>query len=200
MVTVEKSKKGKEKIMEPKNQVVSKWEELVVLVDEGVMNMKLMRDILEAFKGKMEIYAQICGMGCVEEKKSPIEIKQGNSGANNQVGPANYSGFRDSWPPCRHPTKGYSKTYYRKRHKAVAVWRVKRRMRRAQQEPEVSLEINRSCVQESSLAVGKNFDLESPENKMPAREEGLAREKEPATGGGRLMEEWQASGNATEAI
>ena len=51
MVTVEKSQKGKEKIMESENQAVSKWEELVALVDEGVINMKLMRDILEAFKG-----------------------------------------------------------------------------------------------------------------------------------------------------
>ena len=94
MVTFEKSKKGKERIMKPENQVVSKWEELVALVDEGVMNMKLMKDILEAFKGKMEIYAQKCGMGCVDEGKSPMEIKQGNSGANNQVGPADYLGSR----------------------------------------------------------------------------------------------------------
>ena len=43
MVTVEKSEKGKEKIMTPKNQVVSKWEELVALVDEGVITMKLMK-------------------------------------------------------------------------------------------------------------------------------------------------------------
>jgi hypothetical protein len=69
--------RGKEKIMESENQAVSKWEELVALVDEGVTNMTLMRDILEAFKGKMEIYAQKCGMGCVDEGKGPMEVKQG---------------------------------------------------------------------------------------------------------------------------
>jgi hypothetical protein len=57
MVTIEKSKKGKEKIMAPENQAVSKWEELVVLVDKGFINMKLMKEILEAFKRKMESYA-----------------------------------------------------------------------------------------------------------------------------------------------
>ena len=55
-----------------------------------------------------------------------------------QVGPTDYMGSRESGPPRRQPRKYFVKTYYRKRYRAVDLWRVKRRMRCAQQAPEIS--------------------------------------------------------------
>ena len=47
--TVENFEKGKEKIMEPDNHAVLKWEDFVAMLNEGAINMKIMRNMLEDF-------------------------------------------------------------------------------------------------------------------------------------------------------
>jgi hypothetical protein len=195
LVTVEKSEKGKEKILEPENQVVSKWEYLVALLDEGVINMKLMRDMLEVFKGKMEILAQKWGMGCVEEGKGQLGVQQGTSGAKIHLGP---DGVKENGPRYKKPTLYFSKTYYRKRYRAVALWRATRRLRCEQKELEMSPESSLEVIQSGAIGLlhvgDKNSDLESLEKNL------LAREKATASGGGRSKEEGQASGRPNGAI
>ena len=58
LVTIENSKKGKKKILEPENQAELKYEDMVARLNEGVINMKIMRDMLEDIKGKMKILDQ----------------------------------------------------------------------------------------------------------------------------------------------
>jgi hypothetical protein len=64
---IEKAENGKEKIKEAENHAVSKWKELVELVEGGVVNMRVIRDLLESFKCKMERYVQKYGLDYMEE-------------------------------------------------------------------------------------------------------------------------------------
>ena len=52
----------------------------MAMLSEDVINMKIMRDMLEDFKGKLEILAQSFGLGCVEKGKGQMDLQQGISG------------------------------------------------------------------------------------------------------------------------
>ena len=65
--TIEKSEKGKEKELEFENHAELKWEEFLAMLNEGAINMKIMRDMLQDIKGKLEILNQMKGMGCGEK-------------------------------------------------------------------------------------------------------------------------------------
>jgi hypothetical protein len=86
-----KAAKGKEKIKEAENHAISKWNELVELVEGGVVNMRMMRDLLESFEGKVERYVQKYGLDYVEDGVYCGDVKSGKDvtkdGAASQVGP-----------------------------------------------------------------------------------------------------------------
>jgi hypothetical protein len=65
--TVEISEKGKEKKLKSENYAELKWEDFLVMLNEGFINMKTMRGMLEDIKGKLEILDQIKGLGCEEK-------------------------------------------------------------------------------------------------------------------------------------
>jgi hypothetical protein len=176
--TVEQFEKGKEKIMEPDNHAMLKWEDFVAMLNKGANNMKIMRDMLEDFKGKLEILIQCYSLGCMEKGKDQMDLQQGNSGANVQLGQG--VGVKENGPSLNKPNFCCSKTYYRKRYRVAALRRATRMLRREQKGsemlPELSPEV-RSLVATGSLIEGdRKHDLESTGKKSLAKEEGLARE------------------------
>jgi hypothetical protein len=139
VVTVENSKKGKEKILAPINQTALKWEDLVVILNEGVFNMRNMRDTLEDIKGKLEILGRRYELECVEKKKENMDCQHGPSGPKVQLGQED--GVKEIvGPRFNKPNLCCSKTYYRRRYRAVAKRRATRMLRREQKGTEMSPE------------------------------------------------------------
>ena len=132
--TVEKLEKGKEKEMESENHAELKWEEFLAILNDGAINMKIMRDMLEDIKGKLEILEQMKGMGCGEKVIGRMGSKQVTNGDQIQLGQG-ATGPRSNRPrPC------CSKTYYQKRYRVVALRKAARLSRSEQIGPERSPE------------------------------------------------------------
>ena len=65
--TVEKPVKGKEKELESKDHAELKWKEILAMLNAGAISMKIMRDMLEDIKGKLETIEQMNELGCGEK-------------------------------------------------------------------------------------------------------------------------------------
>jgi hypothetical protein len=135
---VENSEKGKEKILEPVNKVALKWEDLAVILNEGVFNMRNMRDMLEDIKGKLEILGSRYELGCVEKKKDNMDTQHGSNGPKVQLGQDD--GVKEIGPRLNKPNLCCSKTYYRRGYRAVAKRRAMRMLHREQKGTETSPE------------------------------------------------------------
>jgi hypothetical protein len=198
--TVEKSEKGKEKKLESENHAELKWEDFVAMLNEGIINMKMMRDVLEDIKGKLEILDQIKGLGCREIGLGRKDPQQGIIEAKIQLGQG------ENGPRPNKPSLCCSKTYYRKRYCAVALRKATRMPRREQKGPKLSLEGSKSSSEASRRDATElisdgdtNHDLETTEKLTPAREEVPMMDEKPVIGGGSSREEGQASGKSHEA-
>jgi hypothetical protein len=156
--TVEKSEKGKEKIMEPVNQVAQKWEDLVVILNEGVFNMRIMRHMLEDIKGKIEILGSRYELGCVEKKKENMDNQHGPGGPKVQLGQDD--GVKEIGPMLNKPNLCCSKTYYRRRYRAVAKRRATRMRRREQKGTEGSTEGSTEMSPEGSSEIRRTVAID----------------------------------------
>ena len=78
----------------------------LAMLNEGIINMKIMRDMLEDIKGKLEILDQIKGMSCGEKGLGQKDPQQGINGAKIQLG------HGENGPKSNKPSLYCSKTYY----------------------------------------------------------------------------------------
>jgi hypothetical protein len=79
---------------------------------------KKMRDMLEDIKGKLEILGSRYELGCVEKKKDNMDTQHGSSGPKVQLGQDD--GVKEIGSRLNKPNLCCSKTYYRRRYRAVA--------------------------------------------------------------------------------
>jgi hypothetical protein len=165
---IEKDAKGKEKIKEAENHAISKWNELVELVEGGVVNMRMMRDLLGSFKCKVERYVQKYGLDYEEDGADCGDIKSvkngAKDGATSQVGPRNNTdknqkGASYSGPYYRQPIKYYKNTYYRRKPRKRTRWQVKQRTSLASSVPEVPPEISQNSTNEFPLSADRSMEL-----------------------------------------
>jgi hypothetical protein len=170
--TVEKSEKGKEKKLESENHAELKWEDFVAMLNEGIINMKVTRGMLEDIKGRLENLDQIKGLGREEKGLSRKEPQQGIIGAKIQLGEG------EDGPRSTKPSLCCSKTYYQKRYHVVALRKATRMSRRESKGPELtpeglksSLEVRRRDATESISDGDTNLGLETTEKLALAREE-----------------------------
>jgi hypothetical protein len=172
--TVENFEKGKEKILKPVNQAALKWEDLVVTLNEGVFNMRIMRDMLEDIKGKMEILGSRYEPGCVEKKKENMDTQHGPCGPKVQLGQDD--GVKEIGPRLNKPNLCCSKTYYRRRYRAVAKRRATRMLRREQKGTEMSPEESTEMSPEGSPEVRCTVAIDRREQKGPEMSPELSKE------------------------
>jgi hypothetical protein len=198
--TVEKSEKGKEKKLESENHADLKWEDFLAMLNEGFINMKIMRDMLEDMKGKLEILEQMKGMGCGEKGMGRRDSQQAIKGDQTSLGQG------ESGPRSNRPWLCCSKTYYRKRYRAVALRKAARMSRSEQTGPErspegskASPEVRRRDATEVISDGDTNHGLETTEKLAPAREGGSVMQKKPEIDGGSPREVRQTSGKSHEA-
>ena len=158
--TVENSEKGKEKILETGNQATLKWEDMVVLLNEGVVNLRNMRDMLEDIRGKVEILESRHELGCVEKKKDNMDMQYGPEVQMGQNNVGKESGL------INKPNLCCSKTYYRRRYREVAKRRAMRVLRREQKGTQMSPEGSPEARHPGSID-----RREQKESKMSGREQ-----------------------------
>jgi hypothetical protein len=198
--TVEKSEKGKEKKLESENHAELKWEEFLAMLNEGVINMKIMKDMLEDMKGKLEILEQMKDLGCGEKGMGRRDSQQVINGDQTQLGQG------ESGPRSNRPWRCCSKTYYRKRYRAVALRKAARLSRSEQTGPEMSPEGSKASPEirrrDTTKVISdgdRNHVLETTEKLASAREGAPEMQKKPEIGGGSPREVEQTSGKSHEA-
>jgi hypothetical protein len=198
--TVEKAEKGKEKKLESENHAELKWEEFLAMLNEGVINMKIMRDMLEDMKGKLEILEQMKDLGCGEKGMGRRDSQQVINGDQTQLGQG------VSGPRSNRPWRCCSKTYYRKRYRAVALRKAARLSRSEQTGPEMSPEGSKASPEvrrrDTTKVISegdRNHGLETTEKLASAREGAPEMQKKPEIGGGSPREVGQTSGKSHEA-
>jgi hypothetical protein len=192
--TVDKPEKGKEKELESENLAGLKRDDFLALLNEGTINMKMMREMLEVIKGKLEILEKMNELGCGEKTIGQMGSKHANDGNQSQLGQGENGLWSIRPKPC------CSKTYYRKRHRAVTLRKAARLSRSAQTGPETSpegskksSEVRRCDVTETISAGDVNHSLEFTKKASPASDKGPAMEKNLAT------EVVQSSGKSHDA-
>jgi hypothetical protein len=119
--------------------------------------------------------------------------KQANDGNHSQLGQGENGLWSTRPKPC------CSKTYYRKRHRAVTLRKVARLSRSAQTGPEISSEGRRRDATETISAGDANHGLEITKEVSPTSDEGPAMDKNSANGGGSHKEAVQSSGKSHDA-
>jgi hypothetical protein len=198
--TIEKPEKGKEKELEAENLAGLKRDEFLALLNEGAINMKIMREMLEVIKGKLELLEKTNELGCGETMIGRMGSKQANDGNNSQLGQGENGLWSTRPKPC------CLKTYYQKRHRAVTLRKAARLSRSAQTGPEISsegseksLEGRRRDATETISAGDANHGMEVTKEVSPTSDEGPAMDKNSANGGESHKEAIQSSGKSHDA-
>jgi hypothetical protein len=198
---VEKSEKGKEKMPESENHAdVLKWEDFLAMLSEGIINMKIMRGVVEDIRCKLEILERTKGLGCEEKAVDQKDPQQEMDGVKIQLGQ------EANGPRSTKLSLCCSKTYYRKRYRAVALRKAARMSRHELRRRELSPEGSKSspevrrCDETEFISDGDtNHDRENKDKAAPARKEGMAMDEKRATGGGSSREAEQVAGKSHEA-
>jgi hypothetical protein len=142
----------------------------VVILNEGVFNMRIMRDMLEDIKGKIEILGSRYELGCVEKKKENMDTQHGPGGPKVQLGQDD--GVKEIGPMLNKPNLCCSKTYYRRRYQAVAKRRATRMRPREQKGMEGSTEMS----PEGSSEIRRTVAIDRHEQKGPEMSPELSKE------------------------